>query len=1473
MKKVYNIPALVLLLTLTLTLSIEEPATVATETAVNPALIEEEEEEEEGEYDGKRQRDSLEFEKTKDPLLGYVPVNRMEAAVRFTENLKRFHRNDIDVLSWTARGPIFDSVGPSNGNLRGGFSYTSGYMSAVLIDTLNDPTGNTVLVGGTTGGVWKCTNFLSPFPNWTAVNDSYETLSVTYFCQDPTNANTMYYTTGDGSYSATIIFGGGIWKSIDGGNNWVKLPTTASFYRSFKIVCDASGNVYAALRSTTVPVVQRFGLWRSKDHGANWENITPATVGSSDSSCTDIEISSTGRLHASFGYLGSLVKHWYTDDPANVTTATGWNVSTGIKSSGTATATVRMELGCSGNTLYALTVNSTFNADSCYKSIDGGATWTKQNSVLFSPFMLHDQGDYDITLAINPVNTNEIIVGGLDAYKSYNSGQSFDKQLSFWATGNSAEPYVHADHHFMQWWMVGAESRVVIGGDGGIFLSSDSGNTWADRNKNLNIKQFYSGDMHPDAGSPYIIGGAQDNGTHQLKTAGLGHSYEVTGGDGCFVHINQANPLIQWSSYVRNQYRRSVNGGLTWQIRNISTSGFTANPYDYDDGQNILYSCNTTNSIYRWANAHTAAPSSAQVITSNSFLGAPSAFKVSPYTANRVFIGTNTAQILRLDNANTVTSANVAANLTNITGASFPVGGFVNCVNIGSSDQFLVAVFTNFGVNNIWYSNNGGTTWSAIDGNLPDMPIRWAVFDPSHDDQLYIATAAGVFHTDAINGGSTVWMPETGLPTVRTDMLKVRLSDNTLLAATYGRGMYTAIIPATPEVRFSAPANTMTENTDTTIGCRYIKDYTFNVSMVAAPVGDATVTYSVLPGNTALAGADFDFTTNGNFDSPSHQHLFNNGVAQTKKITVRVYDDAQIESAESFTLSFTISGATDAVAGVANKLVISILDNDAAPTGAATVNATIGIGNNTTVNSQPFRGNFTDSRTQFLYTADELYAAGFSGPATVTKFGLTISSKASTFPFEGLTIKMNNVALGSLPLGTFTGGAITVFGPVSYPTIAGLNEFTLNNSFVWDGTSNLLVEVCFDNTFNVGVDIVRSTVTSTALSVWDRNNGVVGCNIAAGNFNQFNAAFMRADGSFTMVKPASVIASTLNTSRTENLQPNNDLYYYSATGEVLGRIRSLSGFDYGCTQLVIDRAGTGATAFWNNNVANRLMDKTFHIVPDNNNPTGQYELTLYYSQAEKEGWEAATGQSWNSIELVKVAGQINQVTPANPMGAGSVEIVTPVRGTIGPNYTLTFTFNSGFSGFGAGIAGATLPVKLIDFTGRLQRNSVVLDWKTSFELNSKGFDIERSYDGQNFEKVGYVGAAGNSNLTAYYQFIDKSIAQENNYYRLKQIDLDDKFEYSRVVFIKNSLGDKSLFKVLRNPFDNAIDIEFGKVPGGNVRVRLFDELGRLMMTWDQKNVAFNRVRFGLYSKYLSSGVYLLHVTTIDKTYVEKIMKK
>ena len=107
------------------------------------------------------------------------------------------------------------------------------------------------------------------------------------------------------------------------------------------------------------------------------------------------------------------------------------------------------------------------------------------------------------------------------------------------------------------------------------------------------------------------------------------------------------------------------------------------------------------------------------------------------------------------------------------------------------------------------------------------MPVRWAVFDPQNDNKLIIATEAGVYTTDNLNGDNTVWTADVSFPTVRTDALEIRNSDNTILAATHGRGLFTAVLAATPEIRFNAPFVTYTEATTSVIaGCRNYRDYT-----------------------------------------------------------------------------------------------------------------------------------------------------------------------------------------------------------------------------------------------------------------------------------------------------------------------------------------------------------------------------------------------------------------------------------------------------------------------------------------------------------------------------------------------------------------------------------------------------------------------------------------------------------------------
>jgi hypothetical protein len=1426
-------------------------------------------------YDGPAARMQQEFDWTVDPALGYVPYTRLNSALAYTHYLRdsvinsRASGRTQSIMLWQERGPIYDSVGPSNGNTRGNDLYTSGRMAAVLIDTLNDPTGNTAIVGGVSGGVWKCTNFLSNFPNWKIVNDYFDNMAISSICQDPTNPSVMYFSTGEASSNADAHFGFGVWKSTDKGETWQQLPSTVNFIRNWKIICDPAGNVYLASRTTATPALNTSGLLRSNDGGATWTNITPTAQGTATASatCTDIEYTSTGKLVGTFGYATggtTLVRVYTTNIPSTVTQATGWTLASGLRTSGLAVG--RFELAALGDIVYAVAVNGAANSDSCYKSVDGGANWVKQNTTIMPAGVLNGQGWYNVTLSINPDNSNELICGGLDAYRSTNGGATWTR-LTFWVT---TIPYVHADHHYMHWWKRGNQSQVVIGCDGGIYYSTDGGVVWVDKNRNLGLKQFYGADIHPAAGSPYLIAGAQDNGTHQLKNPGNSYSIEVTGGDGMHVWINQQDPTVQFGSYVYNQYRRSVNGGQTWTSNNISGSiGMFVNPYAYDDAQNTLYACHNANTLLRWPNANTATTSN--TVTIAALNGAQiGSLKVSPYTANRLFLGSNGGRVIRVDNANAATPT-----ATNISGASFPAG-FVRSVNVGSSDNNIVATFSNFGVAQVWTTTDGGTNWTNIDGNLPDMPVWWALYDPNNNNKLYIATETGVWATDQINGASTVWVPDPGLPTTRIAMLRMRSSDNTVVASTYGRGLWTARIPpSTPEISFVLPSSAVTEQSTGTIGCRNYKDYIINTGIVNNPTGDATVTYSVAAGNTAIRGVDFDFTTNGNFSTPSTQHVFSSGATGLKPITVRIYDDAEVESTESFTLTYTISGTTNALSGPVNAHTVTIFDNDRAPIPFGTGNYTIG--NYTTDMSSlntPFDATKLKHRLQVIYRASELQASGMSISAVINSIKLKVKTKNTTQPFKNFSIQIANTYKINLAAGFITGIPFTQVYSGDYATVVGDNTFNFSTPFTWDGTSSVVIQFCFDNTGGTAegvTDVVEGKAAAfgagVRASVYSNHTTSTnaGCALAAAflDDNRVNTSFEATFGD--------PVATALNSEKTESLGSKNDLFYYTGSGQIMARVLNLSDHNYGCTQVIIDRAGTGVKQFWNTNTGNYLMDKTFRILPTTNNASGRYEVTFYFTKAEKEGWEAATGKPWDSIQIIKLPSRISNVTPANaqPDGPGTIKVIDAVKRSFGPNYfTLSGIFETGFSGYGFGVAGRMNTLLVLN--GQISGPNINLTWTTSAEINSSVFDVEKSYDGITFHRIGTLQAAGNKLSSSTYNSTDPENVQYN-YYRIKMQHSDGYVLYSNTIFIRKDDAPQRLF-ISPNPFTNYITARLSRPVTNTVVIfDFYDTKGALV----KRYIGPSRV-----SSYtintndlLSSAVYVLKVSYGETKLVKTILKK
>ena len=187
------------------------------------------------------------------------------------------------------------------------------------------------------------------------------------------------------------------------------------------------------------------------------------------------------------------------------------------------------------------------------------------------------------------------------------------------------------------------------------------------------------------------------------------------------------------------------------------------------------------------------------------------------------------------------------------------------------------------------------------------------------------------------------------------------------------------------------------------------------------------------------------------------------------------------------------------------------------------------------------------------------------------------------------------------------------------------------------------------------------------------------------------------------------------------------------------------------------------------------------------------------------------------------------------------------------------------------LLSSSLPIVLQSFTGKMNNGDVTLNWLTSLEQNAKEYQVEKSTDGINFQRIGVVPATRNSNSARHYGHTDKTITQENNYYRLKLVDMDGQFEFSKIVHIKNPIAARIPFNLLNNPIVNNLDIAFGETATGKVQVRLTDITGKLILTWNGEQVANQRVRINIPGKNLTKGVYILQSRIDDKEYVEKVI--
>lgn len=737
---------------------------------------------------------------TKDPALGYVPMERLQNAFNIVKQ-QRYQRGP-QPLAATAAAATWTERGPSN---------VGGRTRALMYDP-NDLTNKKVWAGGVGGGLWYTNDISVASPLWINVNDFWANIAISCITYNPANKLEMYVGTGEGWYNADAIRGLGIWKTSDGGITWTQLSGTnnSTFYHVQKIVVSSAGIVYASTRSG--------GVRRSADGGNSWSQVLAGAA-------ADLEIGADGTLYASIGIFS-------TDgiySSANGTTWTKRNTgANGFPTSGFN----RIEIACApsdANVLYALTQEDVNNGiGNIYKSSDKGVNWTTVNKPTDADLDIttdftRGQAWYDLIAAVDPANSAKLIVGGVDLFYTTNSGSTWT-QISKWSNNANMNTLscstVHADQHAITF-QPGSSTVFLSGNDGGVYrcanvTTAGSSSQFSNKNSGYNVTQYYACAINGTAGSNNFIAGAQDNGTQKYTVSGMNSTSSVSGGDGAYCFIDQTNGNYQISSYVYNYYYRTTNNWSTkTTISSSTTTGSFINPADYDDANGILYSAYSTSQVQRISGIRST-PSAAVQFTVTGMTEMATHLRVSPYASigtTTLFVGTGNGKLYKVTNAHGASPVS-----TSIGSASFP-GGSVSCVEIGATENDLLVTFYNYGVTSVWRTTNGGSTWSSKEGDLPDMPVRWAFYNPSNLSEVLLATEVGVWSTSDITASSPAWVANNnGLSNVRVDMLQYRSSDKTLIAATHGRGLFSTNYFSTtvPSADFSASATTICSGTSIT---------------------------------------------------------------------------------------------------------------------------------------------------------------------------------------------------------------------------------------------------------------------------------------------------------------------------------------------------------------------------------------------------------------------------------------------------------------------------------------------------------------------------------------------------------------------------------------------------------------------------------------------------------------------------------
>ncbi|MCA9752848.1 MAG: T9SS type A sorting domain-containing protein, partial [Gemmatimonadetes bacterium] len=394
-----------------------------------------------------------------------------------------------------------------------------------------------------------------------------------------------------------------------------------------------------------------------------------------------------------------------------------------------------------------------------YRSTDGGANWTAQNT---SAGLLGGQNWYNLVIVVDPNDANKVILGGQPFVRSTNGGVSYSS-----IGGN-----VHVDFHAIAY-EPGSDSNVWVGSDGGIWRSVNDGSSWTDMNNGIVTYQFYDICVNNGPDPYYVMGGTQDNGTD--KWSGTTTWANGLGADGMVCNINPGNGTVVYAEIQSGGHRKNTTSGIgTWSTITSGLSGSSLWVAPVDESQqtgNTLFT-STSNGIFRTTNGG----SSWQNVDGNSATW----IAISPVDENIVWTVAGTPRY----------STN-GGNTWQFTSAyGFGTGGARKIIGDPVDPNTVMVVFSAYSTSiaHVARSTDLGATWTDVSGDFPGVPANAIEINPADTNEWFVGTDLGVW--TSTNGGVN-WLPMgTGLPNVVVDDLEIKVSLGKLVAGTHGRGAW-----------------------------------------------------------------------------------------------------------------------------------------------------------------------------------------------------------------------------------------------------------------------------------------------------------------------------------------------------------------------------------------------------------------------------------------------------------------------------------------------------------------------------------------------------------------------------------------------------------------------------------------------------------------------------------------------------------